>query len=162
MEDPTSPVMDDGWADAMEAVRKAYEPKVLALLGQIRQACLDEGIPVPNSPFPMCDDQILWELETGTEHQRQGGEAGVEIEVVTEREYDGGSGYGMNFRLAVIQTGGVVFADYQPFNYTEDVWVDAREFAAVAQRWQALADLKMGMITEPLRQALASAPRWTV
>jgi hypothetical protein len=153
MEDPTNPVLDDGWADVMETVEKTYEPKALGLLRNVRAALEKMLVPVPNEPFSMCDDQILWELETGTGHQYQGGEAGVEIEVVTQRENEG-EGFGMNFRLAVVQWGGRVFLDWQPFNFSNRVWVDARDSAAVAARWDELVCLDMAELTGQVREAL--------
>lgn len=133
------------YEDVMEAVAKEYGPKALALLARVRTMCLDAGLTAEHEPYDMSADDYTWALNVsrGPDMTTEDDLVDISIEIAEEREYDDREGFGLNFGLSIVEYGGKILGQLQPFNYTPDVWVDARDTAAVAARWQLVdqADL---------------------
>lgn len=138
---------DEEYGRIIEAVRKEYEPKILGLLRNIGQVCQGAGL-TAKEPYSMCDDEYRWSLTVYRDKAGKDLDSAVDISVVLAegREYDGGDGFGINFGLSVVEYGGRILGGLEPFNYTPDVWVDARLPLLVKDRWQIMQDADMTAI----------------
>jgi hypothetical protein len=125
------------YSDIIEDVKKTYEDRAMAMLAEIKGLCERAGMRV-DGPHDMGTDTYEWALEI-CRPGRDAEDVGITLEIVEERDHEGGDGYGVSFRLDVVKYGGIVLGGYQPHNYTPEVWVDARDAAAVAARWQEFA-----------------------
>lgn len=125
------------YSDIIEDVKKAYEDRILVLLGGIKAACEQAGMRV-DGPNDMSTDSYEWALEIRRPgHDTE--DVGITLEIVEEREYECAGGYGVSFGLDIVRYGGQILGGFQPFNYTSGVWVDARDPEAVAKRWAVFA-----------------------
>jgi hypothetical protein len=134
----------DDYLDLLEGIRDAYEQPALDVLKRVADACRERGMEVRGEPFPMHDDDYRWVLvvwRDRTARERGDDELiDITLELVEERSYDDEAGYGVNFGVSVVEYGGRVLGDLQPFNFTPDVWVDARDPKAVLERFDIIRD----------------------
>jgi hypothetical protein len=135
------------YATVMENVAKEYGPKALNLLSRIRQLCRDAGLTADNGPYGMSSDDYSWVLTISHMPDKEDDNLiDITVGLYEERDYDSGNGFGLNFGITIVEYNGRELGQLQPYNYTESVWVDARDPVAVAARWQILDDADIGEI----------------
>jgi hypothetical protein len=137
------------YSAVIEAVKDAYQERALALLRRVADACRDEGL-IADEPFDMSADSFEWCLYVWRTPLKRNDKDLVDVmlEIPEEREYDGGGGFGLNFGLSITEYGGRLLGQLQPYNYTPDVWVDARDANAVAARWQIIENADLSEIPD--------------
>jgi hypothetical protein len=129
------------YSDVIKAVADAYDDRAMALLNQIADACRSEGLTVRNGPFQMFDNSYQWSLTVRrTPPWHDDDPVDVTLEIAEERDYGNPAGSGINFGLSVAEYDGTELGGRQPHNFTPLVWVDARDPAAVAARWDEFTD----------------------
>lgn len=138
--------------DAIDLVWLRYSSKMRGLLEQIAAACEDNGV-YCDKPFDMSGDDYQWSMTAWRSRSDRmakipDNERCVEISVKIDesREYDGELPSGINFSVDIVEWGGRMLGGLAPFNYTDKVWVDARNREAVSDRWQILADAEVGEV----------------
>ena len=152
--------MDD-YNAVLENVKDTYDKPIMSFLNRCVKVIREAGM-YADDPFEMHDDTCRWVFRAwANEEAHQKGDnlcADITVEIAEEREYEGGEGFGMSFGMNIVEYGGLILGQFQPFNYTPEVWVDARDPEAVAARWQFFEDVDVKGILpllDDLPQAVA-------
>ena len=139
----------------LERTGTEYAPKAMALLETIAGILREEDGLEVEGPYDMSDDQWLWALSV-----RQSGLDNVDVLVEMPRaaEYADDPEDGLSFGLNVVAEGGRMLGGFQPYNFTDRVWVRASEPYAVAGRWTELEGAALqyagsGKLAEDIGQA---------
>lgn len=125
--------------EVIEKVRDQYADKVIAKLYDFKEACELRQL-ICCDPQDMSGDEYGWIMSVYYNDDDNDG-ASIEIKVLEERGYDGGTGFGINFEVVITSTEAVCLGGVTPFNYSDECWVDARDYAAVAERWEFVEKL---------------------
>ena len=122
----------------MEEIAKLYEPKIRQFLGEVDSEAKRRGY-VSGGVCDLTDEEYRFFVlirQDGKDH-----EEGVDVTVtITESEVRGGKAGGLSFMLDVVAYGGEILGGFAPYNYTEDVWVPAKDKEQVEQRWGVFID----------------------
>lgn len=141
--------MSDNYSEILEGVKYRYGIKALILLSKIRDYLTANGYAVL-SPYAMCDDTYQWSMTVlrvpEPEHDRD--KIDITVEIPEERDYEDPEGYGINFGMEITEHGGKFLGRFEPYNFTPECWVDARNLEAVAERWQLLENPELESILE--------------
>jgi len=114
----------------VEAVKDRYSDRILAILGEIRDAIRRAGLQC-DDPEPTHGDQFEWSLCVG---EKASEVIAVSLVICEQRDYEG-AGTGITFRLAATQIDGRVLAEFSPANFTPAVWIDVTDSDAVEDRF---------------------------
>ena len=127
---------DKDYLEALEPVAAAYRDRIEEYVREIGELCKARGFAL-EGPWDMSADNYEWTLLVWISGQVEDSSRAVSVNVVIDeqRDYEGGEGFGMNFGLTAYGPDGTTVGELRPFNFSEDVWVDARDEAAVAERW---------------------------
>jgi hypothetical protein len=150
LKDNGTPEREPEYSAVIEAVKDAYQERVLALLGRIAEACRGEDL-IVEGPHDLSDDNFRWTLFVYRTPLKRDDEdlVDVTLEIVEGADYDGReAAFGINFGIDVVEYGGRQLGGLQPYNFTPDVWVDARDADAVAARWQLIEDAEISEIPD--------------
>lgn len=116
-----------------EQLYKKYGSRILAILNAIREAAINEGFEC-DEPWEMSDEEFEWWMLI-----KRGDDENENIDVritILESEVNDGEKGGVNFSLQVNKYGGQMVGRCTPYNYTDDVWVSRRDYAAVEERFK--------------------------
>lgn len=136
--------------EIIERIKDAYEYRALAFLRKCAGALTSAGY-FPNEPLPMHGDDYEWSMgvwfdKDMTDYENS---ASVTLTLQEARSYgDDDHPYGITFGLMITEYGGRVLGQFQPFNYTPDCWVDARDDKAVSERWAQLRNCDISTLPE--------------
>lgn len=135
-------------------LKDEYEPKALSLLRKVRDLCIAAGLQA-DEPTDASADDWRWEMGvwTSDKMREEGKGISVAITLEEEREHDGGEGWGMGWALSAIGWEGQIIAELRPYNYTPEVWVDARESDEVLSRWSLIEDSNIAQIPQLIKEA---------
>lgn len=139
------------YADLMEGLHDAYEGPALDMLSRVRVIVQAAGYYTPLPPCDVSDDDYRWMLRiwpSAAEALWFVNGIDVVLEIVEERAYEDEEGFGVTFGLDITREGGEILGQFQPFNFTEDVWVSALDPSAVMERWQIFASADLSKIPE--------------
>lgn len=138
---------DEAYDKLMESVAAEYGPKALDLLKRVAAVCEEHRLAV-NEPYDLSTDDYRWAMRVwrGLDRTQDEGSVDVTVEIAEEREYERGDGYGLNFGLEIVEWGGRILGGFAPYNYTPDVWVDARNPSELADRWSLLENVDLHSI----------------
>ncbi len=128
---------DEDYLSAIEPVGHAYREPIEAHLQQLALILAERGW-ATDGPIDISADNYEYTLMvwvTGAVGKSTDAVA-VNVSIEEERDHDGGEGFGMNFCLQVFAPDGRVLGELQPHNYSDQVWVDARDEEAVKARWE--------------------------
>ena len=130
---------------ALEAVRNLYETRIEAILAGMRKCLIAQGWNVPNAAYEMSDGEYSWWLSAyrpgGTEEEDN--MVDVRFEIAESRSYDGDQPFGINFGLEAVEWGGRPVTEVMPYNFTDQVWVDARDAQAVEERFKLIEEVDL-------------------
>jgi len=116
-----------------------YNPKIKALLEQVRTEALERGYECLG-PYDMSDDCIRWNVLVRPKGADS--EDGVDISItIPESEHYDGSEEGVNFSSDIVHYEGIILGGLCPYNYTDQCWVDKTDEDAVASRWDTFTRL---------------------
>lgn len=132
------------YSTTFEAVNVVYGPLAMAKLRELIAPFEAAGF-VTTEPQDISADEYQWTLGVWFDAEKVRG-ADVTISVEEERAHDGGDGFGLNFVMEVCDSDGMMIGAYQPHNYSEFVWVDARNSELVKERWNEFAQITAGTI----------------
>ncbi len=119
----------------IEAVAQEYEPKIRAFLERLRGQLHDLGYDTTDV-IDLTDDEFRWSVST-TEDGAVGDDCvDFTLEIAEAKSYGDDPETGINFGLTIVEYGGRILGQLQPYNFTPEVWVDARDKDAIAARWQ--------------------------
>lgn len=135
--------------DVMEAVKTRYQERITAFLNRIRELLINDGRDVTEVAF-MDGDYYSWSVATTIDGEVKDGSVDFTVEQVEERHHEGGEGYGVTFGLNITGWGGLILGGFQPYNYTPDWVVDARDDDAVEARFKLLEDVDIDGILDLL------------
>jgi hypothetical protein len=129
------------YSDLIEGIAQQYNERILAMLEAMRDKLAEVGY-TSAEPQQMWDDNFRWHFTT---HNAEGvigsGSADFMVEIDEQRDYDGDdSPAGLNWSLNIVAYGGLILGGLAPFNFTEQVWVDATDHLAVSTRFGLLHD----------------------
>ena len=112
-----------------------YNPKIKALLEQVRTEALERGYQC-DEPGEMSDDETRWSVYVIPAGSTYDDENGVDVTItILESEHRDGEENGLNFGLDVVGYQGEILGGMTPFNYTDRVWVQRDDEDAVEERW---------------------------
>jgi hypothetical protein len=145
MAEPTT-IHDDREA-VIDGVFEYIAPRALALGGGVREGCVAAGMKT-DEPVDMSGDDYSWSLQAWRPNSTADEDRiDISVEIAEALAYgDEDQPYGVNFSLSIVEWGGLILGGLSPYNYTDEVWVDARDADAVAARWQILERADMGTI----------------
>lgn len=123
--------------DVIDALAKRYAPEAFKLLDNAREILQGAGFYV-GPPFDLTDDHYSWSMIVAREDGHDS--VDITVQMAEAAEYGDDPPYGVNFGLDIVEYGGRILGGLSPFNYTPECWVDGKDDAAVAERWQVLAD----------------------
>lgn len=119
---------------------KTYNPKIQALLTQVREEALERGYQC-DEPFEMSDDETRWTMLVMPAGSTYDDEDGVDVSItILESEHRDGEENGLNFGLDVVSYGGEIIGGMTPFNYSPQVWVERDNPEAVEERWELFSN----------------------
>jgi hypothetical protein len=120
----------------VEKVAAEYAPKINTYLQTIGEALRASGLDV-DGPYDMTADDYRWSLIVRPDANSPDDDIiDVTVEIAEASTYgDDDAPNGINFGLTVVEYGGRILGGKTPFNYTDEVWVNAADADAVAQRW---------------------------
>ena len=117
-----------------------YDARILKLLYAIQYKFVEVGWHC-DAPGEMHCDDFNWgflvsanEFE-GVLHHPTDDDIDVSFKICESSEYDGTLG-GIAFRLDITRVGGAVLGGMCPCNYTDRVWVDIDDDAAIEERFK--------------------------
>jgi hypothetical protein len=152
---PAPPAAAD-YVEVVTAIAHRYSPRIMAVLEEIRTVLVAaEPTWTAEGPFEMFDDEFRWEL--GVRLPAEAQSVGLTIDLCEAPGYGDDQscgGYGMSFGLDIVAEGGRILGGLRPFNYTNQCWVDARNEAAVAERWSLLEKADIGGIRGLITSAI--------
>jgi hypothetical protein len=125
----------------IEALAAYYNQSCLELLERIRQHLRDDIAFDEKGPYAEVLDDFRWLLHGRRVYDGMG--VTVMIILAESAQYDGENEYGINWRLEVTEEHGRELIGWSPFNYTENVWVDAREALRVQERFVYFAAIDL-------------------
>lgn len=146
----------DAYDKVIEAVKDRVAPRAVSLLERIRDVVRDADFTADDEPSFMDGDDYRWSLRVW-----RPGEAGeescidVSIEIAEAMSYgddEAHEGFGVNFGLDLVEWGGRILGGLTPYNYSDKVWVDARNEDAVSERWRILEDADVTGIPELIKE----------
>jgi hypothetical protein len=129
------------YGNLMEARAETFRPRARALLLRIAEVCLSAGMTADSEPIDLTDDSYRWSLRVWRAGADRTNEncIDVTVEMAEAREYgDDDEPYGVNFGVDIVEWGGTVIGGLSPFNYTPEVWIDARDSSAMDERFALL------------------------
>lgn len=134
--------------DVIEKIKNTYGEPIIGLLNEIKADLEKNGIAC-EQPFEMFDDEYRWVLDCYYPYAAQDNEHMIDItlEIAEQRMYEGGEDYGINFGINVVEYGGRILGQFNPFNFTGQVWVDARDSEAVLERWNFFKSFNVDAIS---------------
>jgi len=127
------------------AIADRYDGRCLELLTQI-QAALAEEVAFEQGPFAETLDDFRWSLVGLRAYD--GMKIHLTIILAESAQYDGEDEFGINWRLEVVEESGRELIGWSPFNYTPNVWVDARDELRVEERFAYFAAIDMVTLTD--------------
>lgn len=132
----------------LEAVNATYRPQIESLLGRAGEILVGRGYGIGREIDDLADDEYSYSLNATSP---AGAELGLTITIAESSGRDGESEFGINFIFDVVGAGGRIFIDWSPYNFTDRVWVDARDAAAVQERFEMFSaiDLEGALIDLP-------------
>lgn len=137
--------------DVMEAVKDRYAERITAFLNRIRDLLVTDGRDVTEVAF-MDGDYYAWNVTTKIDGEVKDGSVDFTVEQVEERHHEGGDGYGVTFHLNITGWGGLILGGFQPYNYTLQWVVDARDDTALEARFKVLEDVDLDPILDLLTE----------
>lgn len=123
------------YEDVIDHIKDQYEDKALAFLKRCK-AVLDEAGFATGEPFDMHSDTYQWKLIVNPNDDDKSIDITLEISEALEYGDSVNYPFGISFGLMIVEYGGLIRGQFQPFNYTPQCWVDGLDDVAVEQRWQ--------------------------
>lgn len=128
----------------LEAVRERYDKRINDLLIDLVERLEREGY-VIGAPFTMHDDVFRWTIDGHTSKRAHADNDDTQrfdltFEVPEANVYGEDSFYGINFGINIVENGGAIIGGLSPYNFTDDIWVDARDDDAVEARFKLIED----------------------
>lgn len=125
-----------------EQIRDKYEPRILALLGDIAsQIREDEPTLVVSEIDELHCDDFRWTFNVHTAEQDKCKDdlQGVDVTFVIceSEEYDGEEN-GVNFAVEIVGVEGAIVGGITPYNYTERCWVPRTDPEAIEERFKLI------------------------
>jgi len=122
----------------IDAVKSRYELRIVALLTGIGAQLKSQGWKVADEPYELTDSGYSWWITTYRPGREEVEDNCVDLrlEIAESRLYDGDMQTGINFGLEAVEWGGRPLGGITPYNFTDEVWVDARDAAAVEKRFR--------------------------
>ena len=123
------------YAKRVEAVKVAYEPRILDLLGRLKAELAEVGYEA-QGPDDWSDEEYVWCLGIPID-----AEEGLWVDVrftLVESWVREGSEAGVAFAIGVSGSDGCVLGHHSPYNYTPDVWVPLDDPEAIEGRFQLM------------------------
>ena len=143
-------MISDAYTECFDALGDVYRPKAIALLGRAREALINAGFTTDDEAQESYPEQYEWTLRAwpNVSGRVELGPVYVSVKMMEQlvTEEGGADDFGLNFSLDIQGDGGLIIGGLTPYNYTERVWVDARDDLAVAERWQMLEDADLTTI----------------
>lgn len=143
--------------EAIDLVWLRYGHKMRGLLERIAAACEENGV-YCGKPFDMSGDDYKWSMmawRTRSDRMANIAERGIDIsvEIAESRSYDNELPTGINFGLDIVEWGGRILGGFTPHNYTDRVWVDARDREAVSDRWEMFGHVDLDEIPTLIKES---------
>lgn len=140
----------------MESISVRHHDAIMGLLRRVRDELRSEGFYVESQPGTMHSDDYSWALgvwRTALAYLAKDWTNAIDItvklnEAPTFGDDEAFDGFGMNWSLDIVETGGRILGGLSPYNYTDLVWVDARDEDAVSDRLQLLLDADVSAIPD--------------
>jgi hypothetical protein len=131
----------------VRTIATEYEAPMRRMLEEIVEVLVDVGFECSDL-YDMTDSEFSWSFTCKSvgenEKQLTGKQTGASYDeksfdvqiTINESAEHSGTYDGVNFSLNVGYWGGLIVGGCTPYNYTERVWVDAGDAAAVKERWR--------------------------
>ncbi len=133
-----APVAKRDYADEAEAIKDRYVAALVGIMKAVVGALINAGYDA-TEPDRMFDDEFRYELATKNQAMEIGEGSYLITTTIEEQPMHEGEGTGLSFSMNITGWGGLIVGGFQPYNYTERVWVDAYDDAAVQERFQEFA-----------------------
>ncbi len=142
---------------AISSAYRAYGPRALELLARIRAACSQRGLRTGEPTDALSSDAYAWTLDVWRSPQLK-----LEVWITLDEAATLGAQrkpFAITFGLEVHAGQDQPIYDRHPANNTPQVWVDARDSAAVSQRWAELEALDLAELVDVIAgNAAADTP----
>lgn len=120
--------------NVVDVIKENYKYRIINLLTSIWFALREAGYNMIG-PEDFTGEEYCWVIFCDGDNGRPPN-FDVSITIVESEVRDGEDENGVNFMLDITDNGGGIIGGLCPYNYTERVWVDARDLDAVEQRWE--------------------------
>ena len=116
-------------------IKRKYQKRILAILNSLRMALIEAGHDC-EQPYDGSDDEFRWSMLVDCRDDGLGHHDGVDItfRICESETYDGELG-GVTFAVDVVEFGGRVLGGLCPYNYSDQVWTNRKDRAAVEERF---------------------------
>jgi len=122
----------------VQEIATEYEAPMRRMLKEIVEVLVNMGFECSDL-YDMTDSELSWSFTCTPVGEDKEKSFDVQITINESAEHSG-TYDGINFSLNVGYWGGLIVGDCTPYNYTERVWVDAGDAAAVKERWREFSD----------------------
>lgn len=140
---------DEAYDARILLLANEYSERALAILTNIGQICEDAGMKVDGEAHERFDDDFAWSMvlfRTPDGPHEDTDIIDVTLELNEAREY--GDGDGIAWGIMIVEYGGRILGQLQPFNYTEQCWVPLDSAEAIEERFKLLEDAEYATIPD--------------
>lgn len=124
--------------EAWDRVKKEYGPKLKAVCESCAESAREQFGTDENwveAPYESDHDQYDWCFTVRTlPGQSNEGDVSITFSLICE-DHHNEPFFNINFIISIVEQVGLIVGGYTPHNHTDKVWVDARNDAAVKERW---------------------------
>jgi hypothetical protein len=128
-------VNEEQFSAKVDELGSHYMPLMLARLDQLGEILGRHGYD-PRPAYDMTDEQYSAWL---TVHLPDDDEPVFDVSITLEESRTYGDELdGIAFGLGIVEYGGLIIGDLQPYNYTKSVWVCVDDSDEIARRWSLI------------------------
>lgn len=143
------------YVDRVEALVGKYEPRILAVLGNVREVFVGGGWTLLGKPYHMLDEEHSWWVTFLPPGAAPGEVRDDAVDVrfeVNEQCVHDADGEGVTFRVDVTRYGGAVLGELSPGNYTEECWLSLDDPGAIEERFKIFERADPGEVVALVRR----------
>lgn len=129
-----------------EEIKTKYEPRILALMNQVRELIEAETPYSVSEPFEMPADEWRWDMVITVPGMEDVGYSFT----ILESEVNDGEENGVSFEVNAVAEGGQMLGGMCPGNYSDDLWVPRGDEEAVEERFKLFEDVDQASILDLL------------